>query len=47
MTEYGAGVGGSYSAAGSAPQPAVLDTPDQTYGVPAAPTISLADYNIR
>jgi len=51
LSDYGSSAGDSYSVAGSSPLATVvktpLATPDLTYGVPAAPTISLADYNIQ
>merc|ERR1719206_1353942 len=47
LSDYGAPAGDSYRVAGSSPVAAVVKTPDLTYGVPAAPTISLEDYNIR
>ena len=46
LSDYGSAAADSYSVAGSSPIAAVA-TPDLTYGVPAAPTISLADYNIQ
>jgi len=47
LSDYGAPAGDSYRVAGSSPVAAVVKTPDLTYGVPAAPTISLEDYNIQ
>merc|ERR1711892_842361 len=47
LSDYGSPAGDSYRVAGSSPIVAVVKTPDLTYGVPAAPTISLADYNIQ
>ena len=47
LSDYGSAGGDSYRVAGSSPVAAVLKTPDLTYGVPAAPTISLEDYNIQ
>merc|ERR1719312_1837572 len=47
LSDYGAPTGDSYRVAGSSPVAAVVKTPDLTYGVPAAPTISLEDYNIQ
>merc|ERR1719206_405878 len=47
LSDYGAPAGDSYRAAGSSPLAAVVKSPDLTYGVPAAPTISLEDYNIH
>merc|ERR1712106_455834 len=47
LSDYGSPAGDSYRQAGSSPVAAVVKTPDLTYGVPAAPTISLADYNIQ
>merc|ERR1711913_168571 len=47
LSDYGSAGGDSYRVAGSSPVAAVVKTPDLTYGVPAAPTISLEDYNIQ
>merc|ERR1719431_2457120 len=47
LSDYGAPAADSYRVAGSSPVAAVVKTPDLTYGVPAAPTISLEDYNIQ
>merc|ERR1711874_353318 len=41
LSDYGSAGGDSYRVAGSSPVAAVVKTPDLTYGVPAAPTISL------
>merc|ERR1712128_144359 len=46
LSDYGSPAGDSYRQAGSSVVAAVV-TPDLTYGVPAAPTISLEDYNIQ
>jgi len=47
LSDYGSPSADSYRVAGSSPVAAVVKTPDLTYGVPAAPTISLEDYNIQ
>merc|ERR1712106_614947 len=51
LSDYGSPARDFYRQAGSSVVAAVVKTPvvtpDLTYGVPAAPTISLADYNIQ
>merc|ERR1711892_1388959 len=46
LSDYGSPARDSYRQAGSSPVASMV-TPDLPYGVPAAPTISLADYNIQ